>query len=48
MNGVIDYTQFYSIRKTLHSKGYFIHPIKAGEKRPLTKAGKKLNVNRIY
>ena len=37
MNGVIDYTQFYSIRKTLHSKGYFIHPIKTGEKRPLTK-----------
>lgn len=37
MNGVTDYTQFYEIRKTLHSKGYFIHPIKMGEKRPVTK-----------
>ena len=36
MNGVIDYTQFYPIRENLHSKGYFIHPIKTGEKRPLT------------
>lgn len=36
ISGVIDYTQFYSIRETLHSKGYFIHPIKKGEKRPLT------------
>ena len=36
MNGVIDYTQFYPIRENLHSKGYFIHPIKHGEKRPLT------------
>ena len=36
MNGVTDYAQFYSIRENLHSKGYFIHPIKHGEKRPLT------------
>ena len=35
-NGVTNYAQFYSIRENLHSKGYFIHPIKTGEKRPLT------------
>ena len=35
-NGVTNYAQFYSIRENLHSKGYFIHPIKHGEKRPLT------------